>query len=121
MKSWDDVHAFYGKQAILYPEQKLQHALAALQLVWGTHLKKDKTALPELLQQSIATREWMVKGIYESRAKDYNNPFRQMVYENREEMNKVIGSLEDNSFIRQEQEGLAEYKKRVRKVLGWFK
>lgn len=121
IKSWTDIHDFYQKQAALYPEQKLQHALGALQAVWGINLRKSKTALPELLLQSIATREWMVKGIYESRAKDYSNPFRRMVYESQAEMDTVIGRLEDNSFIRQEQEGLAAYKKTVRKITGWFK
>jgi hypothetical protein len=105
----------------LYPRQKLQHALAALLTAEGINLKKGKEALPALLQQSIATREWMVKSIYESRAKDYNNPFRQMVYGNLEEMNKVTGKLEDNSFIRQEQEAMAVYRKTVRKVLSWLK
>lgn len=121
MKGWADIHAFYQKQAALYPEQKLQHALTALQKVWGIQLKKNKAALPELLQQGIATREWMVNGIYESRAKDYSNPFRQMVYESREEMDTVIGKLEDNGFIQHEREALAAYKRNARRIIGWFK
>jgi hypothetical protein len=121
LKNWNDVHAFYLKQAALYPEQKLQHALAALQASHGIQLKKSKTALPELLMGSIATREWMVKNIYNSRAKDYSNPFRQMVYENRQEMDTVTGALGKNSFIVQEQEALDTYKRAVRRVCGWFK
>jgi hypothetical protein len=120
IKGWDDIHGFYHKQALLYPEQKLQHALAALYAVTGINLKKDKEAIATLLQQAIATREWMVKGIYESRSKDYSNPFRKMVYENREEMDKVTGRLEDNSFIRQEQEALAGFKKSAKKVISWL-
>jgi hypothetical protein len=60
----------------------------------------------------------MTKGIYESRAKDYNNPFRSMVYESFEEMNTVVGSLEDNSFIAQEKKALAAYKKKITKLLN---
>ena len=59
-----------------------------------------------LLRQSIGTKEWMTKEIYASRAKDYTNPFRKMVYDPPEEMNAVIGRLQDNSFIRQEKEAL---------------
>ncbi|MBS1565822.1 MAG: DUF4954 family protein [Bacteroidetes bacterium] len=120
-KSWVDIHSFYQRQGELYTRQKLQHALGALQTVWGINLKRHKTAIPELLEKAIATREWMVKGIYESRAKDYNNPFRQMVYADRKEMDKVLGRLEDNSFIRQEQENLAAWKKQAKKVAGWFR
>jgi hypothetical protein len=67
----------------------------------------------QLLQQSIVTKEWMVKGIYESRAKDYANPFRKMVYDTQKEMEKVVGSLKDNVFIRQQREELIQFKKQV--------
>jgi len=96
-------------------------ALAALQTVYGINLKKDKASLKQFLQQSIYTKEWMVKGIYDSRAKDYTNPFRKMVYENRNEMDKVTGSLEKNSFIRQEQENLVAFKKTVQRIIKVFK
>ena len=120
-KNWAAVHNFYKKQAEQYPAHKLQHALAALQTVYGINLKKNKTVLKQLLQQSIYTKEWMVKGIYDSRAKDYTNPFRKMVYENRDEMNAVTGKLENNSFIKLEQENLVAYKKTVQNIIKMFK
>jgi Domain of unknown function (DUF4954) len=120
-KNWAAVHSFYKKQAAQYPTQKLQHALTSLQTVHGINLKKNKPALKQLLQQSMYTKEWMVKGIYDSRAKDYTNPFRKMVYENRNEMDKVTGSLEKNSFIKQEQENLVEYKKNIQNIIKQFK
>ncbi|HTE09593.1 MAG TPA: hypothetical protein VK645_01465, partial [Chitinophagaceae bacterium] len=120
-KNWASIHNFYKKQANQYPVQKLQHALAALQSVYGINLKKNKTALKQLLQQSIYTKEWMVKGIYDSRAKDYTNPFRKMVYENRKEMDTVTGKLENNSFIKQEQENLIDFKKSIQNIIKNFK
>ena len=63
----------------------------------------------------------MTKGIYDSRAKDYNNPFRKMVYTNAKEMAVVTGSLEQNSFIRQEIEMLAKYKKELKDIIGKMK
>jgi len=63
----------------------------------------------------------MVKGIYDSRAKDYSNPFRKMVYENRKEMDIVTGKLESNSFIRQEEENLTAYKKQVQNIIRLLK
>jgi len=50
------------------------------------------------LQQSISTKEWMTKAIYDSRAKDYSNPFRKMVYANTKEMNLVTGSFGAKQF-----------------------
>ncbi|MFM2362576.1 MAG: hypothetical protein RLZZ316_1478 [Bacteroidota bacterium] len=117
VKNWQQVHGFYSQQSAAYPLQKLQHALAALQKLTGKKITQ-KEQLSELLLQSVATKEWMTKGIYESRAKDYNNPFRSMVYESFEEMNTVVGSLEDNSFIAQEKKALAAYKKKITKLLN---
>jgi hypothetical protein len=114
VKSWDVVHEFYQQQARRYTYEKLHHALAALKEVHGIQVKKTDTALiKNLLQQSITTREWMVREIYESRAKDYDNPFRKMVYETTQAMNNVIGKLKDNAFIKQEQAALEAYKKSI--------
>lgn len=63
------------------------------------------------MSDMLKTREWMCKGIYEARAKDYSNPFRKMVYETNEEMIKVTGRIEDNSFIQIQMEELDRLKK----------
>lgn len=111
IKSWEDIHQFYRLQAAAYPQDKLIHAMAALKTVHNINLKKAGDAAIKLLfQQSVTTREWMVKGIHDSRAKDYSNPFRKMVYESVSEMNAVTGKLEDNSFIRKELSDLKSYK-----------
>lgn len=118
VKSWNDIHAFYEQQAQSYQQEKLLHAFAALKEVQGIHLKKAAPAvIKDLLQQSILIKEWMVKGIYESRAKDYRNPFRKMVYETTEAMNKVLGKLSDNTFIKQEQAALENYKKTIQQLI----
>jgi hypothetical protein len=39
-----------------------------------------------------------------------------MVYENNNEMNKVIGKLEDNSFIQGQFEGLDLFKKQIQEM-----
>lgn len=114
IKSWEQIHQFYLRQGEQYETDKLKHALAALKIVTGLSLRRaKKEALDNLLQQSLATKEWMTKEIYTSRAKDYTNPFRKMVYESTEEMNAVIGRLQDNSFIRQEKEALKNYRKQI--------
>jgi hypothetical protein len=122
IRDWDQVHQFYTRQGENYPADKLQHSLAALKQVAGIHLKKaGMEAFKNLLLQSIDTKEWMTKGIYTSRAKDYSNPFRKMVYDTPEEMNAVIGALQDNSFIKQEKQALKQYRKEVADMLKKFK
>ena len=117
-KSWKDVHQFYEQMGAEYDFEKMMHAFALLKEIHGIDIRKaGSPALRNLLQQSIATREWMTKGIYDSRAKDYSNEFRQMVYSGMEEMNQVIGKLEDNSFIKQEIDNLKNFKSQINKLL----
>lgn len=117
IKSWENIHQFYISQSNNYPTQKLQHALASY-----AALNNTKTSnfgfedFENLLKEAVQIKTWMSKGIYQSRAKDYNNDFRKMVYDTTEEMNKVMGSLDDNSFIKQQEEDLKQFKLTVNKL-----
>ena len=118
IKGWHDVHEFYKDQGETYQEQKLHHAIAALKETHGIQLKKISASIFEnMLQKNLLTREWLVNQIYAARAKDYKNPFRKMVYENEEEMNKILGSIRDNGFIKHETESLSAYKKNIATIL----
>ena len=118
IKSWNEIHGFYQQQGKQYALDKFFHAAATLKEVNGIDLKKlTLDSLHAFLLKSVTTKEWMVNGIYESRAKDYTNEFRKMVYDTTEEMNTVIGDLDKNVFIRQEMDALAEYKKKVQSVI----
>jgi hypothetical protein len=114
---WDAVHKWYKQEGRKYETQKLHHALACFAEVKQINFEKfTSTQLTELLQAAITTKEWMVKGIYTARAKDYENPFKKMVYDTNEEMNQVIGKLEDNSFIKQQNGALIDFKKEVAEI-----
>ena len=114
LKCWDDIHDFYTSEGKKYDVQKIKHALASLAEIKNISLKKlDAVTLSSLLQEVIQTKEWITESIYSSRAKDYKNPYRKMVYESFEEMNKVIGKLEDNSFIQYQEKELKSFKKEI--------
>jgi len=119
VKGWDDIHRFYLDNSKQYEQQKLAHATSSL--VEVTAGKLDRKKFKQQLQDCVATKEWMVKNIYESRAKDYKNPFRQMVYNSRDEMNKVIGKFEENAFIAQQKEELQAFKKTIAQIIRDFK
>ena len=122
IKSWEQVHNFYKKAGDNYSKDKLAHAFASLLEILSIALDKiDKPFFKQLLQEAIDTKEWITKGIYESRAKDYSNPFRKMVYENDAEMEAVTGKLQDNSFIKLQDEELEAFKKQVKALIKKFK
>jgi hypothetical protein len=108
---WDQVHEFYQNASAKYPQQKAAHALAALELITGRKLETFKTAtLIDLLDKYLQIKVDITESILYTRSKDYKNPFRKMVYENEEEMNKVIGNIDNNSFINDQQAMLADLK-----------
>lgn len=118
LNGWSDVHDFYVQQGENYANDKLVHSLAAFEKVSGLNLKTaGASILKDLLQRAVHTRQWMTEGIVESRAKDYQNSFRLMVYENEKEMDKVLGSFESNSFIKQETESLQIFQQEVNALL----
>jgi hypothetical protein len=115
--SWEDVHGFYEKQAELYEQQVLEHAWASLKEVSGMKTQPGMDWIIDALKEGAATMKWINEGIYESRLKDYQNPFRLMVYENGSEMEKVVGKLEDNGFIKMKQEEAKRFSLTVAKLI----
>jgi hypothetical protein len=117
IKSWDDVHAFYRLQGDNYQKDKVHHAYTALlEILHITPKQFTSDQFGSLLNEMLTTREWMTKGIYNARAKDYSNPYRKMVYENKAEMDIVLGKLEDNGFLQQQLKELDDLKKQVKTV-----
>ncbi len=117
IKNWDDVHEFYKQQGNAYTNDRLNHGYTSLlEILNITPRQFTPALLKQLLQQALTTKEWMCKGIFDSRAKDYSSPFRKMVYDTNEEMNKVMGRLEDNVFIQQQLADLEGMKKQVKAV-----
>ncbi|UEG49939.1 DUF4954 family protein [Ferruginibacter lapsinanis] len=122
IKNWDEVHTFYRKEGAAYANNKLNHAYTSLLEILHITPKQFTAALfKQLLLEVLKTQEWMCKGIYNSRAKDYSNPFRKMVYETNEEMNKVIGRLEDNTFIQEQMAELDTMTKQIKSLIRKFK
>jgi hypothetical protein len=99
INNWENVHAFYEKQSSVYDQHVFTHAVASLKELAGISGRPDASWIVALLKEGARTIQWISEGIYESRQKDYENPFRLMVYENEAEMEKVVGKLEENSFI----------------------
>ncbi|HQR94230.1 MAG TPA: DUF4954 family protein, partial [Sediminibacterium sp.] len=121
IKSWDEIHAYYETMGTKYPAQKTAHALAALSEHLGINLKKiTPEQFNSLLGTVVSTKEWMAKGIYDSKAKDFVNPYRKMVYETTAEMNAVVGKLEDNSFIKEQVTELKRFKREISAIKKAF-
>lgn len=121
INSWDEVHVFYNKKSGQYKADKFQHAYASLLEICNlTPRKFTKKTFVQLLIQAMNTSQWMTKQIHRSREKDYQNAFRQMVYDNTKEMEKVMGKLADNSFIQQQNEESRKFCQQVNTIIKQF-
>lgn len=117
IKNWDEIHNFYKKCNQRYKDQKFQHAFASLiEILNITPRQFTKKLFLQLLPRVQDTKEWMVREIFESRAKDYHNEFRKMVYDNQKEMEAVTGKIEENQFINQQNDELKAFKKQIGKI-----
>jgi len=116
--SWKDAHARYHAWSDLYIEDKFKHAVASLAEVTGrSPASWDTQFMMDLVEEAFETRRWIFAEIEGSRSKDYQNPFKQMVYDSYQEMEEVVGRLEDNDFINKERSGLLDFERSVKKVL----
>lgn len=105
--SWDEVHAFYEAESEKYISRKDNHALQCLETLTGKSLSKlTATQLINWLDTYLDIKSDITARIQNTRAKDYSNPFRKMVYESEAEMNAVVGALNDNGFINDQNKAL---------------
>ncbi|WP_270090041.1 DUF4954 family protein [Sphingobacterium sp. SYP-B4668] len=117
LNEWSQVHAFYYQRSQSYQQDKLAHAYASLLEIMGA--EDEGLTIHQwqtLIDEALKTKEWISDQIYRTRAKDYQNEFRHMVYESIEEMEQVVGKITDNTFIKQQENELLTYRNRMCEV-----
>lgn len=92
-KSWEHIHNRYNVLASNYEKDKLHHSIAVFRKL-TSNLKTH-----DILEHFTAICYYIEEQTYQTRAKDYTNPFRRSPYNSEEEMRVVVGKLEENSFI----------------------
>ncbi len=114
VESWDQVHEFYEAESAKYASRRDLHALSCLAAITGKSLNKlTNTQFITWLNDYFEIKKDITARIQNTRAKDYSNPFRKMVYENEAEMNAVVGSLKDNGFINDQNKALSDLEKQI--------
>ena len=99
--SWETLHLAYSAVQDKYSIQKTAHAVASMLEIADIDASKiTEVDFRLLLDIAITTQKHIAKNTFETRAKDYQNSFRAMMYDSKEEMNEVLGALEDNEFIK---------------------
>jgi hypothetical protein len=100
LDTWPKIHADYDRLWQAYPLKKRRHAYATLLTI----LKVPQMSLDNwhaALDEAVRIQEHVCEQVYRSRKKDYEDPFRQTTYRNAAEMAAVVGTAENNSFVKQ--------------------
>lgn len=118
LNSWDELHNQYTAIGASYADDKLEHAIASLKSIknFDDH-SLSKTQFKALLQEFSETITWIQQQVLISRKKDYTNKFRSMIYDNNSEMEKVLGRLQDDEFIRAKNQEKRKYEVYIEEIL----
>ena len=73
----------------------------------------DAAAWDAFLTRAVAMQEWIAEQTRASRAKDYTRPSRRWTSESNEEMEAVLGQLDENPFIALIDERTKAFRQRV--------
>lgn len=115
LTKWTEIHNRYDALWENYPFEKQKHAFATLCEI----LKTDEPTKEQWifsLDKSIKIQEFIRDQVYISRKKDFDNPFRKATYRNMAEMTAAIGTIEDNSFVKQVRNETEDFTKLVEEI-----
>ncbi len=100
INSWKEVHNRYYTLSKTYIEQRCRHAFASLISLYNMEGKELTLGFWEKSLDSALTIQHLIeKNTYESRLKDYTNKYRRITFETPKEMEAVIGTIKDDTFI----------------------
>ena len=109
--SWEGIHAFYDKMAASFPLDKALHSWEVYSWLGASgteadepHPLEDPRVFGKELEKFIQLWKSMADQIYNTRVRDINDSFRSITYRNSEEMEQVLGKVDDNIFIKYIQE-----------------
>ena len=115
LNSWKEIHKRYNEIWKSYPLDKLRHAYLALKFVLGVETISDEE-WNDILDKEIDIQHYINNQVYETRKKDYENPFRRATFRSDDEMIAAYGELEENSFIKQQREESLQTIERIQTI-----
>ncbi|MCI5606808.1 MAG: DUF4954 family protein [Spirochaetia bacterium] len=117
IKNWQQVHNFYDKCDAEYEQYKIRYALYLLESLYSRPLEHFSVDLFRNITDDVTVFAFDIyNAAHKSREKDYVDYYRTMMYRNKQEMDSVLGSLENNDFLRQLQGDTKVFVNEISKV-----
>ena len=121
INSWQEVHDFYDECQKNYFMYKVRYSIYLLEQLYSRPIEEFSE---DLYRNIIGDVTVIAFDIYtssvQSREKDYTDYFRTMTYHSLKEMEKVIGPLNDNSFLIELRNQTEDFTTRIKNLFDEF-
>ncbi len=120
ISDWREVHSEYRHIYDHRERDTAEHAFSALLFI--NHISEHELDVRHWLsfiEQAEETLTRVEGQVRAERLKDYDNPFRKMVYETPEEMNAVLGGLEKDEFVQVAKDRVAYVRQQLERIRGF--
>lgn len=122
IENWDKVHGFYSQCQENYTDYKARYSVFIIETMYSKSLEDFSSAQVEnVVKDVLDVANAAYTSSYKSREKDYTDYYRTMVYDSREELEAVIGRLEDNDFLKTLKADIGIFCRKAEQVFGGLK
>ncbi len=116
---WDAVHDFYAECQASYTDYKARYAVYLLEQLYSSPVETFTHEIYQDIKDDVlAVSDNMLASSISSREKDYTDFFRTVTFRNKDEMEAVLGTLEDSSFLKDLKVSTAEFNASVESFFG---
>ena len=121
INSWDQVHAFYDECDKSYIDNKFRYAIYVLEFLYSRPISEFTSEIfSDIINDVTIVSNYIYDSSVSSREKDYVDYFRAITYRNKEEMDAVIGTIQDVSFLKELKTTTDDFNKSLENLFSEF-
>lgn len=119
IETWQAVHDFYDECQKKYELYKARYAMYLFEELYSRKMRDFTTEIyADIIADVLVVSDRMYEASVESRSKDFTDFFREITYRNEAEMTAVLGTIDDNEFLRTMKTSTEKFDADLRKVFG---
>lgn len=117
INTWQEVHQFYDYCQEHYEEYKVRHSIYILEWLYSCPIEEfGEKIYKNILEDVTIVANNLYQSSFESRKKDYEDYYRMMTYKDKNEMEKIIGTLNENSSLIELKETVSNFIEEIKRV-----
>ena len=119
INNWEQVHEFYNQVQNRYSEYKARYGLHLLEKLYTRPISSFTPEIfSDITGDVLDVSNTMLSSSFASREKDYTDFFRTVTFRNKEEMESVLGTIKDSSFLRDLKSSTEDFNSSVNRLFS---